>query len=39
MNLVHSFKPVEQPEYALLIIDIFYSVIALENNFKILLPQ
>ena len=39
MNLVHSYKPIEQPEYAILMIDIFYAVIALENNFKILSPQ
>lgn len=39
MNLVHSFKPIEQPEYAILMIDIFYSIISLENNFKILSPQ
>ena len=39
MNLVHSYRPIEQPEYAILMIDIFYAVIALENNFKILSPQ
>ncbi len=39
MNLVHSYRPIEQPEYAILMIDIFYSIISLENNFKILSSQ
>jgi hypothetical protein len=39
MNLVHSYRPIEQPDYAILMIDIFYSIISLENNFKILSHQ
>ncbi len=39
MSLFHSYRPIEQPEYAILMIDIFYSIISLENNFKILTSQ
>ena len=37
-TLLKSYDPLREPEFCLLIIDIFYSTLSLESFFK-LLPQ
>ena len=36
MTLVKNYDPINQPDFAMIIIEIFYSVIALEANYKIM---
>ena len=37
-TLIRHYDPIAQPEFGLLIIDIFYGFLSLDTNFK-LLPQ
>jgi hypothetical protein len=39
MTLVKNHDPINQPDFAMTIIEIFYTVIALEANYKIMPAQ
>ena len=36
VTLIKNYDPISQPEFALLIMDIFYSILGLESYYKLL---
>jgi hypothetical protein len=39
MTLVKNYDPIEQSDFAIVIVDIFYAALGLESNYKIMSQQ